>query len=168
MRTDHPIPQKAPPPPAAVRAALTRPGEALRATVIPMAEANVLATELGGCIGSLRGDRLAICVTDGTTQERIALAVCTSPASPTLADPHTTELRCLLVDRDYSAEADAVWVAVQAALGARGYRRLLSRNAAARPDRLASRGWAKVCGDGRGFADGRSALWFKVLRGERR
>jgi len=167
MRTEQPILEKAPPPAAAVRAALTCRRGALRATVLPMADANVLAAELGGCIGSLRGDRLAIGITDPTTHERIALAVCTTPANPTLADPHTTELKCLLVDRTFSAQEDAICLVVQGALGARGYRRLLMRVVVAWPDRLGSRGWTRACGsDGHGAAGGAS-VWFKVLRGER-
>lgn len=168
MRTDQSILEKAPPPVAAVRAALSRRCAALRATVIPMADANVLAAEFGGRIGSLKGDRLAISVTDGATDERIALAVCAAPANPTLADPHTTELVCLLVDRDVPAQDDAIWSAVQAALGARGYRRLLTRVAGARPDRMSSHGWLRACGIEVGMAaPGAGPVWFKVLRGER-
>jgi hypothetical protein len=135
---------------------------------MPMADANHLAAELGGCIGSLMGDRLAIGITDTTTHERIALAVCTTPANPALADPHTTELKCLLVGRACSAEEDAIWLAVQETLGARGYRRLLTRIAGARSEVLATLGWSKVCGsDWPRPAGGCANLWFKVLRGER-
>jgi hypothetical protein len=61
---------------ALIRAALATRSTRLCATILAKAEANAAATALGACIGSLRGDQLAIGLVDGVDGHVVGLAVC--------------------------------------------------------------------------------------------
>jgi hypothetical protein len=76
-----------PPPLDVVRAAVATRGRKLIPCILPMAEANAAAVALGGCIGCLNGDKLAIALVHEADDRVVAIAVCSSPAAEDLADP---------------------------------------------------------------------------------
>jgi hypothetical protein len=135
-----------------------------------MGEANTAAAGLGACIGCLRGDKLAIGLIDEADGHVVALAVCASPFAADLVDPHTLEVRCLLVDPARGVSIEALWTALERKAGERGYRRLVMRGARARPSALPATGWSclRACDNVRcGGVVVPVAIWSKVLRGER-
>jgi hypothetical protein len=159
-----------PPPLEVVRAAVATRGRKLISCILPMAEANAAAVALGGCIGCLTGDKLAIALVHEADDRVVALAVCSSPAAEDLADPHTLEVRCLLVDSHWNLQPEALWSAMEQKAAQRGYRRLVMRGAGATPPAAGGAGWVRLRACGiwrcdRSVAQG--ALWAKVLRGER-
>lgn len=170
MRTDPSLQRRTPPPPSIVRAALASRRSRLCPLILPMTEANAAAAEFGACIGCLKGDKLAIGLVDEEDGHVVALAVCASPFTADLVDPHTLEVRCLLVDPARGVSIEALWTALERKAGERGYRRLVMRGARARPSALPATGWShlRACGIGRcGGAVVPGAIWSKVLRGER-
>jgi hypothetical protein len=170
MRTEPTFVRRSPPPAAIVRAALATRRTRLCAAILPMADANAAAMALGACIGCLRGDKLAIGLVDEVDGHVVGLAVCASPVDPDVADPHTLEVRCLLLDPARDVTAEALWNALERKAGERGYRRLVMRGARARPPALPVSGWCCVRAAGVGWAGGAfmpSAIWSRVLRGEK-
>lgn len=169
MRTDPTLVHRSAPPAAIVRAALATPRSRLCAAILPMAEANAAATALGACIGCLKGDKLAIGLVDDVDGYVVGLAVCSSPVDADVADPHTLEVRCLLLDPTRDVTAEALWNALERKAGERGYRRLVMRGARARPPALPGGGWCCVRAAGVGRFGGTfvpGAIWSRVLRGE--
>ena len=169
MRTAPSLQRRTPPPPSIVRAALASRRSRLCPVVLSMAEANAAAAEFGACIGCLRGDKLAIGLVDQSDGHVVALAVCVSPSAFDLLDPHTLEVRCLLVDDARAVSVEALWTALERKVGERGYRRLVMRGARARPPVLPATGWSclRACGMGRcGGVVAWGSIWSKVLRGE--
>jgi len=170
MRTAPSLQRRTPPPPSIVRAALASHRSRLCPVILPMAEANATAAELGACIGCLKGDKLAIGLVDEADGRVVALAVCASPSVADLVDPHTLEVRCLLVDPARGVSIEALWTALERKAGERGCRRLLMCGARALPPALPATGWSslRACGIGRcGGVVVPGTIWSKVLRGER-
>jgi len=169
MRTEPFVPERRPPPPAVVRTVLASRKLRLRPTILSMNEANAAAAALGGCIGCLKGEKLAIGLVDEQDGHVVALAVCASASAWDLADPHTIEVRCLLVGRDRPISREALWSAIERKAGERGYRRLIMRGAHALPPAFPATGWDRALPCSLRHCDGTfapGAFWSKVLRGE--
>lgn len=169
MKSDPTFVRRSPPPTAIVRAALATPRPKLCAAVLPMAQANAAAAALGACIGCLKGDKLAIGLVDDVNGHVVGLAVCSSPVDADVADPHTLEVRCLLLDPARDVTAEALWNSLERIAGERGYRRLVVRGPRDRPPALPGSGWCCVRAAGVGRFGGSfvpGAIWSRVLRGE--